>query len=158
MARPEPRLIEALRLTARRLERGADYRWTHMGQCNCGHLAQTVTRKSSAELHRLALEKPGDWTQQALDYCPTSGYTMDHVLQSLLDLGLDHGDLGRLEKLSDAKVLARVEKSRRPLDKRSRPDLVLYLRTWADQLEGQWLEGQAVPSYLPASAPVRVEA
>ena len=151
MAKADPRLIEALRITARRLEGGADYRWTHMGQCNCGHLAQTVTRKTAAELHRLALEKPGDWTQQAIDYCPTSGYPMDHVLESLLDLGLERGDLEKLERLSDAKILRRIASERRPLDKRSQRDLVLYLRTWADLLEERWLAGRELPASLPAA-------
>ncbi len=41
--RANPDLIEALRRTAARLATGAEYRWTHMGSCNCGHLAQTVT-------------------------------------------------------------------------------------------------------------------
>ena len=43
MARPSRRLIDALRATARRLEDGARYEWGHMGRCNCGHLAQTLT-------------------------------------------------------------------------------------------------------------------
>ncbi|MEM1181613.1 MAG: hypothetical protein AAGM22_24935 [Acidobacteriota bacterium] len=157
MARPEPRLIEALRLTADRVERGAAYRWTHMGRCNCGHLAQTVTHKTPVEIHRIALEKPGDWTQQALDYCPSSGFPMDHILQCLLDLGLHSSDIGALERLSDTKVNARIPASRRPLDRRSHSDLILYLRTWANMLEEQWLAGQEVPSHLPVEVLVAAD-
>ncbi|MEM8964472.1 MAG: hypothetical protein AAGD38_23500, partial [Acidobacteriota bacterium] len=107
MARPHPDLIEALRSTARRLENGAEYRWTHMGSCNCGHLAQTVTKLSRAEIHRMALEKAGDWQRQVIDHCPTSGYPMDHVIAALLDLGLNREDLARLERLSSTEVLRR---------------------------------------------------
>lgn len=154
MARPEPRLIEALRATAGRLESGASYRWTHMGMCNCGHLAQTVTGHRKEELHRMALEKAGDWSQQVVDYCPTSGFPMDHVITSLLDLGLTQSDLRHLEWLSDPAILRRVPADRRAgqgryLDRRRRSDVVLYLRTWADQLEGEWMENQAVPAKFP---------
>ena len=154
MARPEPRLIEALRATARRLESGASYRWTHMGMCNCGHLAQTVTGHPKEELHRMALEKAGDWSQQVVDYCPTSGFPMDHVITSLLNLGLTQSDLRHLEWLSDQTILRRIPVHRRPgqgryLDRRRRSDVVLYLRTWADHLESEWMERQSVPASLP---------
>lgn len=148
MARAEPRLIEALRSTARRLARGADYRWTHMGMCNCGHLAQTVTRHSKEELHRMALEKAGDWNQQVLDHCPTSGYPMDHVIGAMLDLGLDRDDLCHLELLSSRQVLGRLPVGQRDLDQRRRDDVVLYLETWATQLEEEWLAEQDVPDHL----------
>ena len=76
---------------------------------------------------------------------------MDHVLESLLDLGLERGDLEKLERLSDAKILRRIASERRPLDKRSQRDLVLYLRTWADLLEERWLAGRELPASLPAA-------
>ncbi|WP_243635867.1 hypothetical protein [Hymenobacter edaphi] len=41
-------VIEALRTTAQRLSTQAPYQWGHMGSCNCGHLAQTITRLSKA--------------------------------------------------------------------------------------------------------------
>ena len=40
MAKATPVLIEALRKTAKKLEKGARYQWGHMGCCNCGNLAQ----------------------------------------------------------------------------------------------------------------------
>lgn len=158
MARPEPRLIEALRATARRLEAGASYRWTHMGMCNCGHLAQTVTGRSKDALHRMAMEKAGDWTQQVIDYCPTSGFPMDHVITSLMELGLSRRDLRHLEWLSDPEVLRRLpgdaeQAGGRYLDKRRRPHVVRYMRLWADALEERWLDEQAVPARLPGRAP-----
>ena len=154
MSQANPRLIEALRHTARRLAAGADYRWSHMGSCNCGHLAQTVTRLSRDEIHRRALQKAGDWAQQANEYCPSSGYPMDHIITSLLDLGLDRRDLRQLELLADGAVLRRLPTGRRHLDKRCRADLIAYLRAWADLLEERWLQRQCVPEQLPAPAAV----
>ena len=154
MALAHPRLIEALRQTATRLESGADYRWTHMGSCNCGHLAQTVTQLSPQEIHRRALARAGDWTDQAREYCPTSGYPLDHVLEALLELGLDLSDLEHLERLSDARVLRRLPaEERRRFDRRQRAHVVLYLRAWADQLEERWLEGMAMTISLPKTLP-----
>ncbi|MEM6456285.1 MAG: hypothetical protein AAF772_14415 [Acidobacteriota bacterium] len=155
MARPHPDLIAALRHTARRLDDGATrYRWTHMGACNCGHLAQTVTRLSAAEIHARALEKAGDWHQQVRDYCPTSGYPMDHVVGALLELGLTRDDLGHLERLSDARILRRLpDDVRRTIDPRSRDHAARYLRAWADQLEARWLDDQTLPDALPTAVP-----
>lgn len=145
MSRPDPELVAALRSTASRLEAGARYRWTHMGSCNCGHLAQTLTRLPAEEIHRLALERAGDWGEQAREYCPSSGYPMDHVLAVMLDAGLDRDDIWHLERLSDPEVLRRLPIGERDLDERRRGDVVLYLRLWADRLEDRWLaDAQAV--------------
>lgn len=130
-------LIDALRSTAARLRAGAPYRWTHQGACNCGHLAQTVTRLSKAEIHRIALEKAGDWAAHAIDYCPGSGYPIDHVISSMLALGLTTEEIAHLERLSDPKVLARVPGGSRELDFRARDDVVLYMETWADLLSDE---------------------
>lgn len=148
MSEVDPRLIEALRSTAKRLSHGATYRWTHMGMCNCGQLAQTVTRRSREEIHRMALQKAGDWGRQALEYCPDSGLPMDHVIGEMLNLGLTRRDLRHLELLSDPEVLGRLPAGERHLDKRSRDDVVAYMRLWADLLEDRWLEDQKVPSAL----------
>lgn len=130
-------LVVALRQTAARLEQGAPYRWTHMGSCNCGHLAQTVTHKSREELHRLAVMKAGDWGQQVIDHCPTSGYPMDHVIERLLALGLTQMDLYHLERLDDPAVLRTLPVGERELDCRRRSDTVRYLRAWADLVEAR---------------------
>ncbi len=148
-----PDLIEALRTTASRLASGAEYRWTHMGSCNCGHLAQTVTRLPREEIHRLALQKAGDWGEQALEYspteyCPASGYPIDHVIEALLGLGLTREDLWHLERLSDPNVLRRLPIGQRDLCCRERDDVVVYLRTWADLLEDEWMAGQTVSDRL----------
>lgn len=135
MGRPTHELIEALRITAQRLRTGAPYRWTHQGACNCGHLAQTVTRLPKAEIHRLALQKAGDWADHAIDYCPDSGYPLDHVIEKLLDLGLSTDDIVHLERLSDPVVVAEAKRANRDLDYRSREDVIWYLDCWAKHLE-----------------------
>ncbi len=144
MARPTAELVTALRTTAQRIGSGAPYAWTHLGACNCGHLAQTLTRRSKEEIRRLALERAGEWADQALEYCPGSGYPIDHVIGTMLDVGLTPEDIGHLERLSCPDVLARIPLPRRiDLSYRNREHVVEYLRTWADLLESQ----------LPAKAP-----
>ncbi len=152
MGRIDPRLIEALRNTAERLRDGKAYSWTHMGMCNCGQLAQAITQIPKEELHRLALQKAGDWGQQALEFCPDSGLPMDYVIGAMLDLGLTRQDLRHLELLSDPLVLTRLPIGERDLDKRSREDVVVYMRLLADWLEERWLADQAVPDSLGAGA------
>lgn len=137
MARPNRTLIAALRATAARLAAGERYQWTHQGACNCGHLAQTITRRSREELHRIAVQKAGDWREHAIEYCPTSGYPIDAVLGEMLDAGLELSDIGHLERLSDPAVLRRFPLEERGLDHRRREDVVRYLEAWADLLEEQ---------------------
>lgn len=154
MARPDPRLVRALRETADRLADGAAYRWTHMGACNCGHLAQTLTDLSPAEIHAQALEKAGDWRQQVIDHCPSSGYPIDHVIDTMLEVGMTHRDIQALERLEDPAVLRALPAERRPLDHRRRADVVLYMRGWADLLEAR-ARDQAALAALAAQGRVR---
>jgi len=140
MAKPTTRLIRALRNTASRLESGAFYRWTHLGACNCGHLAQTLTELSAADIRTRALEKSGEWSDQAVDYCPTSGLVIDDIISTMLKAGMSLHEFGELERLSSPSVLRRIPFERRPLDHRRREDVVLYLRTWADLLAEKRIE------------------
>lgn len=142
MARPTLELITALRATADRIESGARYHWNHMGSCNCGHLAQTLTAIDSRHLHQMALRNAGDWTEQARDYCVTSGYPLDRVIDVMVAAGLNTNDIANLERLSDDAVLRRMgySPSSVPPDFRDRDDAVRYIRTWADILEEDWRE------------------
>lgn len=149
MARPSAPLVAALRTTAARLDAGAAYQWGHLGQCNCGHLVQTVCKLDTGVIHAWALEREGDWEQLANDYCPTSGHHIDDVIATLLALGLDRDDLGHLEKVDDPRVLARLAGPdgapwwpRRNV----RDDVVRYLRAWADLLD------EELAARAPASA------
>lgn len=137
MAKPSYPLIKALRITANRLEQGAYYQWTHQGSCNCGHLAQTVTKLTKSEIHKIALEKEGNWADKTIDYCKTSGFPIDHVITSMIDLGLTTEDISNLEKLSCKKILNFISENKKPLKYSNKDDVILYMKTWADILESE---------------------
>lgn len=153
MARANIKLIKAIRKTARRLSRNAPYQWGHMGSCNCGHLAQEITRVSKADIHSFALHSEGSWTDQSRAYCSTSGLPMDLLISAMLDAGLMLEDLEYLEKLSDPKVLRRMDYPR--LRFNNREDVIRYMLTWAEILEEQLLD--SIPLKVPLSAPTRLE-
>lgn len=153
MAKPNRQLVDALRTTAARLRAGSTYRWTHMGACNCGHLAQTITGRSPAEIHRLAVEKAGDWGEHAVDHCPASGYPIDHVIDRMLEAGLELADVEHLERLSDPAVLRRLPVGERTLSHRDRADVIRYMEAWAGLLE-EALEPSGVRR-IPAAARLR---
>jgi hypothetical protein len=44
MANPNPELIAAIEKTVSKLKNGSPYQWGHMGACNCGNLAQELTK------------------------------------------------------------------------------------------------------------------
>ena len=138
------KIISALRKTAAILENGNRYEWGHMGSCNCGNLVQTITNFSRAEIQKYALEKRGDWTNQLLDYCPTSGYPMDMIIERMLDFGFSQLDLRNLEWLSDDKILARMNV--KFLNRNLKSDTILYFKTWADLLEEQIIDKIKLPN------------
>jgi hypothetical protein len=138
MAKPTLELITALRATADRIDGGVRFQWAHMGNCNCGHLAQTLTKLTPAAIHSQALETVGDWATQCRDHCPDSGMPMDSIIETMVKAGLTTVDIANLERLLDDEVLSRVNEERKPLDHRSREDAVVYMRTWADLLEERW--------------------
>lgn len=141
-------LVQALRDTARRLASEAPYQWGHMGSCNCGHLAQTVTKLTKAEIHAQALQRSGDWERQLSEYCPTSGLPFDRTVDEMLALGFTREDLTYLERLADPAVRAAIPFERRnALRHNQRDDVVLYLRSWADLLEAQLLSVLPLPAF-----------
>ena len=149
MATSSLAVIQALRTTAHRLANEAPYQWGHMGSCNCGHLAQTITRLSKAEIHSRAMQRYGDWERQLTDYCPTSGLPIDQTIDEMLALGFTRQDLAHLERLADPAIRAAIPFERRnALLHNQRDDVVLYLRTWADLLEQQLLAGITLPSLI----------
>jgi hypothetical protein len=154
MARPSTSIIQALRNTARRIEKSATYQWGHMGLCNCGFLAQEVTNLRKEEIHRSAMQGHGDWSEQLNDYCPTSGLPMDDLISALLRFGFDSDDLKHLEKLNDPKILAKLPNGRTHLIYNLKADVVCYLLTWADLLEAELLEHVMLPSYLTSEVSI----
>jgi hypothetical protein len=139
MAKPCPEVILALRATARQLEGSSSYEWGHMGACNCGFLAQTVTSFKKEEIHRRAMQGHGDWNEQLNDYCATSGLPMDDLISELLCVGFDSDDLKHLERLSSPAVLRSLPLESRELRHNVKADVVQYLLAWAALLEIQWL-------------------
>jgi hypothetical protein len=138
MAKPTLELITALRATADRIDGGVRFQWAHMGNCNCGHLAQTLTNLPPKQIHQRALESVGDWATQCREYCPDSGMPMDSIIEIMVGAGLTTVDIANLERLLDDEVLSNVPDEQLPLDHRRREDAVLYLRAWADLLEQKW--------------------
>jgi hypothetical protein len=147
-------LIQALRDTAQRLATQAPYQWGHMGSCNCGHLAQTITKLTKAEIHARAMQRYGDWERQINDYCATSGLPIDQTIDEMLALGFTRQDLAHLERLSNPAIRAAIPFERRDAMRHNqRDDVVLYLRTWADLLEQELLAGIELPDFQPQRAP-----
>lgn len=142
MARPTLELISALRSTAARLREGSPFAWGHMGSCICGHLAQTITELSPAEIHARAMERHGDWSQQSIDYCPASGMAIDHVIDEMVALGLSPSDIRELERLSSRAVLAKVPA--KYLRHQDKAHAVQYMEAFAELLEER-LESQPAP-------------
>lgn len=135
MPKANTRLIDALRTVATRIETGAPYMWGHMGSCNCGHLAQELTAFTKEEIHRYALQRYGDWKQQVMDFCPTTGAPLDMIIGRMMDYGMTADDLMRLEDLSDERVLHKLPGGKRVLQRNKKEDAVAYMRAMAEMLE-----------------------
>lgn len=133
MGKMQRDMSEALRVTAQRLRAGAPYEWGHAGACNCGHLAQTVTRQSKREIYRMV---GGEWSEHLVDHCTVTGQAVDDVAAQMIAFGFTPGELADLERLEDPRVLRRIP-GRRYLRRNHRDDVVLYLETWAEMLDGQ---------------------
>jgi len=140
MANPTPELILGIRKTIQKLKNGAPYQWGHMGACNCGNLAQELTKLTKGEIHTYAMQRNGDWNEQLIDYCPSSGYPMDLMVSKMLDTGLTLDDLMHLEKLSDPEILRLLPvHKRQTISKNSKADVILYLKVWLKYLEEKWI-------------------
>ena len=145
-------MIEVLRKTARKIENSSSYQWGHMGLCNCGFLAQEITSLSKEEIHRRAMQRHGDWSEQLNDYCPTSGFPMDYLISELIAFGFTRTELVHLEKLSAPAVLRQLPIAKRNLHHNIKSDVVLYMNTWAQALEDSYLpmisiQDLAVPEF-----------
>lgn len=135
MAKASYILSKALNKAAQNLKQGKPYEWGHMGSCNCGHLAQVLLNMPKGDIHKLAMEKPGDWNEQLNDYCPTSGFKIDTLIFKLLEFGLSEKDLMDLEYLRDEAILSKISNTHKPLQNNNREHVILYLETWAALME-----------------------
>lgn len=146
MARATPELVNALRRTAYKLKNGALYQWGHMGGCNCGNLAQELTKLNKDQIHDYAMQRYGDWSEQVEDYCPISQMPIDLVINEMLNAGLTLEDLKHLEKLDDRKILVRLPLEKRFLKHNVRDHVIIYMKAWADMLEEQLLDKITLPA------------
>ena len=137
MAKPSLEIVEALRKAAKKIEESETYQWGHMGACNCGFLAQEVTKLTKAEIHRRAMERHGDWTEHLNDYCPVNGLPFDDIISELIAFGFDSSDLKHLEKLSDPNILRTFSFAERNLQHNVKQDVVKYLKAWIKLLEDE---------------------
>jgi len=153
MATPNKQIIKALQNTVEKLKNGAKYQWGHMGQCNCGNLAQEIVQMSEAEIHLLALRtREGDWSEQTAEYCSASKLPMDTMITKMLEAGFTTSDLQHLEKLSDKNILRRLPKEQRNLQHNLRKDVILYMQTWLELLEEElFLETIQLPDFTNMS-------
>jgi hypothetical protein len=140
MAKASISILQALRKTVENLEKGSPYQWGHMGSCNCGNLAQVITNLDKAEIHKSAMRSHGDWNEQLIDYCPTSGLPIDHIIEEMLAFGFTREDLAHLEKLSDPQILKYIPQDRKYLKHNLKNDVILYIKTWAKKLEEELIK------------------
>jgi hypothetical protein len=148
MAQAKVEIIDALRRTAKKLGSGSDYMWGHMGSCNCGNLAQEITKRSKAEIHAYAMQGHGDWNEQLNDYCGNTQMPIDLVIHEMLTSGFSLEDLQNLEKLADKLILMRLPIENRYLLHNVRADVIVYLSEWANMLEEQLLDTIKLPDFL----------
>ncbi|MGA1525967.1 MAG: hypothetical protein ACO4CZ_18540 [Planctomycetota bacterium] len=128
------RLAFALRKTADRLADGARYEWGHVGRCNCGHVAQTLTDFDDRQILRIFGQDLSEWTEHARNRCADTNRDLVALFDVLHTAGMSHEDVLHLENLSDPRILARMPDGDRDLQRNERHDVVRYLRAYADLL------------------------
>jgi len=135
MAKKNLSVVHVLRRTAEALRQSGEYQWGHMGSCNCGYLAQQVTKLKKNQIHSLAMQRYGDWNEQLNDYCPTSGLPMDDLISEMINFGFDTDDLKHLERLNDKQILDSLPADERSLRFNVKNDVIKYLNAWASLIE-----------------------
>lgn len=136
MAKTTLDIVNALRSASKRIKTEGNYQWGHMGACNCGYVAQEITKLSKGEIHQYAMKGYGDWTEQVEAFCPTSDFPMDLLISEMIAAGFSLEDLVNLERLKDREVLKRISSDKRMnLRHNNAGDVALYLDTWAGLLE-----------------------
>ncbi len=113
-------LIEALKAVVNALENDTvEYDWYQISHCNCGLVAQAITKTDKETLNDIYLNDisislqskidseytPG-WSQMVKEYCPLTGEPIAEIFQKLYSAGMKREDIAHLEYLSDPKILA----------------------------------------------------
>lgn len=131
-------LIDALRETTKRLsDKDVEYQWGHMGQCNAGHLIQTITGMTSFEIVESIDFQLDEWSEHAVDYCSKTGCKVDDIFLTIEQHGMTHQDIVKLENLSDRKILDNLDGGFRHLERNNRTDVIDYMNSYADLLENK---------------------
>tara|TARA_B100001758_G_C18114110_1_gene455211 strand:+ start:177 stop:674 length:498 start_codon:yes stop_codon:yes gene_type:complete len=129
-------LVLVIQETISRLElEDCEYQWTNQGKCNCGHIIQTVTGKTSASIHKIALNSQGEWTDHAKNFCVSSGLHVDILIEELLKIGISLDQIPHLEYLSSPKITRYIPNKMLPLNHKSKEDFIFYLQTWKKVLK-----------------------
>lgn len=160
MAHANIELINALRETASRLKKGAQYAWGNHGSCNCGNLLQVVTKLSKEEIIRYAQTGTGEWTELAEEYCSVTDAPVSLLINKLEQLGLTPTDIHNIEYLEDREVLNNLPGGFRWLKRNIKEDVIVYMETFANMLEEKLAKDIDI-SYLFEDKPsveLRVEA
>lgn len=140
MAQATIELINALRLTADNLRKGAYHSWGHHGACNCGNLVQSVTKFTKEEILEYAHTGTGEWTELAIEFCPTTNAPLTLVFNKLEQIGLTPTDIHHIEYLSDREVLEQLSGGFRWLKRNKKEDAIDYFEAFADVLEDKLLQ------------------
>ena len=140
MAHPTFELIQALRETANRLRKGANYSWGHHGACNCGNLLQVVTKMDEGQIRRYAQESVGEWTELAQEFCTNTGAPVSLIISQLEKIGLTPTDIHHVEYLTDKEVLNQLPGGFRWLKRNKKEDAIIYFETFANVLEEKLLQ------------------
>lgn len=148
MAYPNIELIHALRQTAERLQKGAQYAWGNHGCCNCGNLLQVMTHLSKEEIMQYAQTGIGEWTELAEDYCGITDAPVSLLLHKLEQHGLTPVDIHNLEYLEDKEVLLQLPGGFRWLKRNVKEDVIAYFETFANMLEEKLLQQVELPEEI----------
>ncbi len=96
---------------------------------------------SNEELLQLLLKSSDfDSYLQPFDKESIPYYDKRDITCKLVGKGFDLKSLQLLEYLADSAILDRIPEEQKPLKRNETEGLILYLKTWAEQLEEQFLE------------------
>jgi len=115
-------LVEALTIVVTALKNDTIYyKWKDTNTCNCGLVAQAVTRTNKDELDELYLQPIASpiqvknkskfsptWSDMVAEYCPLTKEPVTEIFKKLFDAGMTREDIGHLEYLSDPEILEKI--------------------------------------------------
>ena len=127
------KMVEILKQTADRLKcETIRYQWGHMGQCNVGHLVQTMTGMEDVDIVKSIDFEMNEWSEHAQTYCSHTGHKVDDIFETMRKYGFSSDDVIHLENLSDKKVLGNLPGGFRYLRRNDKKDVIAYLSSLAE--------------------------